>query len=129
MRTKQVIIVRKDLKMKNGKFGAQVSHASMAPILALFEKLHKHEYVIDLFNKPVIEDWLFNGSFTKIILAVFSEDELIDIYNRLQSAGINCVLIEDEGRTVFNEPTKTCVGTIPVDEDVVNPITGHLPLY
>ena len=39
-KVKQVIVVRKDLKMPKGKIGAQVAHASLGSLLKLFNKKH-----------------------------------------------------------------------------------------
>ena len=125
--SKQVIVVRKDLAMDYGKFGAQVSHASLG---ALFKAGCWANGFTDfsLTDKFAIH-WIEN-SFTKVILAVDSEDRLVEIYDAAIALGLPAVLIEDEGRTCFDGvKTKTCVGIGPADIKKINKITGNLPLY
>ena len=44
MKVKQVIVVRKDLKMRKGKLAAQAAHASMGAILKFRE--HSNDDVV-----------------------------------------------------------------------------------
>ena len=131
---KQVILIRKDLKMSSGKLGSQVAHAAMGPILELFRKNHiyvdenTHFYTDE--NKYIpAQEWL-NGSFTKICLAVHSEDELDTYHTEAKNRGFPCALIVDEGRTVFDGvSTPTCLSIGPMWSDDLNELTGSLRLY
>ena len=125
---KQVILVRKDLEMSNGKFGAMCAHASLG---ALFKcGLKNDEMVhIDLRTGDAVEQWL-NGNFTKVILAVKSEEQLLKYFNQVDDLGLPCSLITDAGLTVFNGvPTHTAVGIGPVFPEEINHITKRLQLY
>lgn len=127
---KQVLVIRKDLNMRKGKIAAQAAHASMKAILdrgyTQFDDTGLNTLVIPLTAN--IEPWL-TGLFTKICVSVNSEDELLNIYNQAISADICCSLIQDAGLTEFNgRPTLTAVAIGPDVEEVINPITGHLPL-
>lgn len=139
-KAKMVIVVRKDLKMPKGKAISQGAHAAVAAILqSIFNtrlddpdfKLCDEGFEI---SKPAIlddatKDWL-SGEFTKICVAVNSETELDDIYNKANDAGLNCSLIVDNGHTVFNgEKTKTCLAIGPSYSSLIDPITKDLPLY
>lgn len=136
--TKQVIVVRKDLKMKGGKLGPQVAHASNAAIFKLFDVNTEDEFVNTwkLYlpkDHPacnwMIEQYTTSAKFTKICLAVNSESELFDIYNKAKAAGLLCSIIQDSGKTTFNGvPTYTCVGIGPDFVDKIDVVTGHLPL-
>ena len=121
---KQVIIVRKDLNMECGKMSAQVSHASLG---ALFEcgKRTQTSLVIDYEKDSALERWI-NHRFTKVVLYVKSEAKLIEIFEKARAFGLPSVLIEDAGFTVFNEPTKTCVGIGPVFPNELIGITDKL---
>ena len=137
MISKQVIVIRKDLQMPSGKLAAQVSHASMAPLI---EKMRgfSHELVtpnveeqrlfIDLIPGDAWKDWL-DGRFRKIIVYVKSEEKLLNIFQKAKDANLPCSLIKDAGFTFFDEPTYTCVGIGPCWSDDVDQITGKLPLY
>lgn len=136
MRAKQVIVIRRDLKMKPGKIAAQASHASIGSFLQYISRhgfygADGEEMAISFHSykgQPVFE-WL-QGSFFKICLGVNSEEELLDIYKKVQEAGLVCALITDQGHTVFNGvPTNTCLGIGPVWDEEIDSITGHLKLF
>ena len=124
--TKQVIIIRKDLNMRKGKMAAQSAHASMKVFFDLMEHDLKHYYILKL-NEPMVK-W-FNGRFTKIVLGVDSESELLDLYHMAKDNGIVCSLITDAGLTEFHgEPTNTAIAIGPGWSDDIDSITGHLSL-
>ena len=140
MKSKQVIILRKDLNMRKGKMVAQGSHASMKVILDLMKSemlmTSTSDYYADevevrtlsLPNESALKDWI-NGIFTKVCVSVDSEEELISIYETAKSMGIPCSMIVDAGLTEFGGvPTKTAVAIGPDWEDKINEVTGHLKL-
>jgi PTH2 family peptidyl-tRNA hydrolase len=70
--TKQVIVVRKDLKMRRGKEISQSSHASIS---FLTKKMQNNIPLTEVENI-----WL-NDGFSKICLYVNSEEELLKVHN------------------------------------------------
>ena len=117
---KQVIVIRKDLKMRRGKEIAQGAHASNA---VLVESLKYRETPKD------IKEWLSNGS-KKICVVVNSEQELLDIYNQACKAKLHAHIIRDAGHTEFNGvPTLTACAIGPNEDSDVDAITGNLQLY
>jgi len=113
---KQVIVIRKDLKMRRGKEIAQGCHASMKATL-------------ENMNHPDVKKWL-NGIFKKVVVRVDSEEELKEIYQKALNANLVCSLIQDAGRTEFHGvPTYTTVAVGPADDARIDQITGHLKLY
>ena len=143
METKQVIVVRKDLKMRKGKLAAQVAHASMKVLLDLMTKYINVEDVTeaDTFAMPPVynysliftegtylHNWL-DGLFTKVVVSVDSEEELFKILNEAEHAMIPCALITDAGLTEFGGvPTNTCIAIGPYLSEDLDAITGHLKL-
>jgi PTH2 family peptidyl-tRNA hydrolase len=131
-KSKQIIVMRKDLNMRRGKQIAQGAHASMKFILdrgAFYraELDHPEQFHSDIAD-PVIQNWM-KGMFTKVCVSVDSESELDEIYNRAKEAGLICSMIVDAGLTEFNGvPTKTCCAIGPSWEEELQPITGHLKL-
>lgn len=130
--TKQVIVVRKDLKMRKGKIGSQCAHASMAfltrcgivthmigpKFVSRLEELHQYE----------VRDWL-EGSFRKIVLYVNSEAELDEIHQKALDFGLVSHMVVDAGLTEFNGvPTKTCLCIGPHVDERIDLVTSHLPL-
>ena len=128
---KQVIVMRKDLGMRKGKMIAQGSHASMKVILDLMLKSEYEnfsDWTIHMNKKDVLYLWL-NNLFTKIVVSVNSEAELLKIYTQAKAAGILSSLILDAGLTEFNgNPTYTCCAIGPDESEKIDPITGGLPL-
>lgn len=125
---KQVIIMRKDLGMSRGKLMAQASHASLKCILDTYVVFHDDNTMKSLPMPLDVMKW-FQGSFTKIVLRVDSEDELMEIYDEVRKTDIPVALIKDAGRTELGKSEYTCLGIGPWNALEINKITGHLPLY
>jgi PTH2 family peptidyl-tRNA hydrolase len=124
---KQVIVLRKDLNMRKGKMVAQCAHASMGTILGLSRLSSEGDDLIIPLDER-IRPWL-TGRFKKICVSVNSEDELLELYARAKAAGMVCSLILDSGLTEFGGvPTHTAVAIGPDRSDVVDQLTGQLPL-
>lgn len=117
MRYKQVIAVRKDLRMSCGKLAVQVAHAS----LEAAEIARK--------NIPSIyREWREEGA-KKVVVQVGSEDELIDIYRKALEKGLPAALIRDAGLTELEPGTPTAVGIGPQESERIDEVTGRLRLY
>lgn len=134
METKQVIVVRKDLKMRKGKICAQVAHASMA-ILTSYAKIKSldvlDESKLYMFSTIIDEElkaWL-NSSFKKIVVSIDSEEKMFELYNKARDFNIPTYIITDSGLTEFHgKPTNTCIAIGPANENRVDAITGDLKL-
>ena len=131
---KQLIVARKDLKMKPGKLAAQASHASLG---ALFktkqaEEIYRHpnqRIQINIRLDDEVGEWL-NGSFAKVVLAVNSEEEFKEVFEKAKNANLPAVYIVDNGTTVFHGiPTPTCVGIGPAKKEILDELFGELKLY
>jgi PTH2 family peptidyl-tRNA hydrolase len=110
---KQMILIRKDLKMSKGKIAAQASHASVGALL----KSHKDD----------IKKWKDQGM-KKVILAVKDEKELLEYKEDAQDAGLVVSLVTDAGRTEVMPGTVTCLGIGPHPVDKIDPVTGKLKM-
>lgn len=122
---KQLIIIRRDLKMRRGKEIAQGAHASMSFLTKNINR--KGDFIREISKKEL--EWIFN-SFTKIVLQVPDWQSLIDVYDKAQNAGITAHLIIDNGTTEFNgHPTATAVAIGPEDSTILDPLFGNLNLY
>ena len=150
MHTKQVIVFRKDLlkgpnAIRKGKFGAQCAHASLGALLKLFSiykqepvrlglsgdvesKQVQYKYNVTFGENTVLNDWL-NGKFTKVVVSVDSDEELIALNKALDETYIPHALITDAGLTEFHGvPTNTCLGIGPYISEEIDKFTGNLPL-
>jgi len=110
---KQVIVVRKDLKMGQGKISAQCSHASVEAF-ALSDK-----------NKS--DKWREEGM-KKIVLKVNSLQELFDLKEIAKKNKLKFALIKDAGRTQIEKGSITCLAIGPDEDEVLDKITGDLKL-
>lgn len=134
---KQVIVVRRDLKMRKGKLIAQAAHASNKVFFdtipqALLDGTPPEGN--ERMRLPIEVDragflWIA-GIFTKICCKAESEEQLLDIYEKAKAAGLPCCLITDVGKTEFHlVPTHTAVSIGPAMPEDVDPITGDLDLW
>lgn len=120
---KQVIVMRKDLKVRRGKECSQAAHASISWLAKRVVAGHPIA-----FSRLEME-WL-TGPFTKICLQVDSEAELRAVYDAAVKADIEAHLIVDNGQTEFNGvPTPTCCAIGPNADTDIDAITGYLKLY
>ena len=149
MNTKQVIVFRKDLlkgpnAIRKGKFGAQCAHASLGALLTLFSVYKQelvrlgtfdvepgkvqYEYNLTFGKDSILDDWL-NGKFTKVVVSVDSDEELVALNKALNETYIPHALITDAGLTEFHGvPTNTCLGIGPYEAEEIDKFTGNLPL-
>ena len=133
MRAKQVILIRRDLKMRRGKEIAQGSHASMDFLVAQLrnsisessDSLSATQFEISEIQRL----WISKGM-AKVCLQVHSEQELLEFHEKAISAGLTSHLIRDSGRTEFDGvPTYTACAIGPNAIDRIDAITGGLKLY
>jgi len=130
MNTKQVVVIRRDLKMRRGKEVAQGSHASMAFMSHLLREMQEAMMKGHILEIPqAVKDWI-NGSFTKVVLQVDDEQTLLDIHKAAQEAGLISHLITDSGFTEFHGvPTNTAVAIGPDYSEKIDAITGPQGLF
>jgi len=110
---KQVILVRKDLKLPLGKASSQVAHASVDATLKS--------------DKKIVELWKKEGG-KKIVLKVKDEKELLKYKQMAEDLGLKTALIKDAGHTVVEPGTITCLGIGPDEEEKIDEVSGKLKM-
>ena len=113
MELKQVILVRADLKLPQGKMSAQCAHASVDAVLKS--------------SKEKVDEWKGQGM-KKVILKVADEKELLQYQQLAKKEGLVAAVIIDRGKTVVAPGTKTCVGIGPDSEEKIDKVTGKLKM-
>ncbi len=113
MSYKQVIVIRKDLKIGKGKIAAHSAHASLEAYKRASEKEKK--------------EWEKEGS-KKIVLRVESFKELFGVYEKAHNEGLPCAMISDAGKTQVEKGTIIAVGIGPAEEKRIDKITGRLKM-
>ena len=110
---KQVILVRKDLKLPKGKLAVQVAHASV-------EAVHRSD-------KEAIKHWRAEGM-KKVVLDVANLQELYKYKQQAEDLGLTTALITDAGHTVVAPGTTTCMAIGPDEEEKIDKVTGTLKI-
>lgn len=113
---KQVIVVRKDLKMGAGKLAAQCAHASVLSYLQATKK-----------DEKIVKDWLDSGQ-KKIVLEVENEELLTKLYKAFQYENVPCALVNDAGLTQLPPGTTTTLGVGPDMAEKIDKFTKPLKL-
>jgi PTH2 family peptidyl-tRNA hydrolase len=113
---KQVIVFRSDLRLSRGKLAAQAGHAAVSAA----EEARKH-------HRTWWEAWLFEGQ-RKIAVKVKDEKELNELEEQAKKLGLPNALIVDRGLTEIPEGTVTCLGIGPAPAELMDRLTGKLPL-
>jgi len=125
--TKQVIVIRRDLRMRRGKEIAQGAHASTA---WLAERVIQGMNAVGSIELSEAERAWLDSSFRKVTVKVGSEAELLAVYEKSLEAGLVTHLITDRGLTEFGGvPTRTCLAIGPDYDDLIDRVTGDLELY
>ena len=117
MEYKQVMVLRADLDISEGKRAVQVAHAALAAAQEARER-HGKWY----------QEWVREGQ-RKIVVRGRDLAELKMLYEKARTAKLPCALIEDAGLTEVPPGTTTCLGIGPAPENLVDGITRHLPLW
>jgi PTH2 family peptidyl-tRNA hydrolase len=113
---KMVIVTRSDLKLSPGKLAAQVAHAAVA--CALDTKKN---------NSKWFRCWQKEGA-KKAILKVNSEKDFYPLKKKAEELKIIAYIISDAGHTEIPEGTKTVLGIGPAPTNIIDQVTGDLPL-
>lgn len=113
---KMVIVTRKNLKLSPGKLAAQVAHAAVA--CALSTKKNNPKW----FNK-----WQNEGG-KKAVVKVEKSEDFYPLKEKAEQLKIGAHIIEDAGHTEIPAGTKTVLGIGPAPSNIIDQVTGDLPL-
>ncbi|UCH03318.1 MAG: peptidyl-tRNA hydrolase [Candidatus Bathyarchaeota archaeon] len=115
-RTKQVIVVRKDLKMGLGKLVSQACHACL-----------EASEIVRKQNLRLWTIWHEEGA-KKIIVKIDSHENLLKLKEEAQKLGVAHRLIVDKGLTQLPPNTPTSLGIGPSESGVIDKMTKCLKL-
>jgi peptidyl-tRNA hydrolase len=110
---KQVIILRKDLNMGNGKAIVQACHACVG--------------ALEKANKSVLKKWENEGQ-KKVVVSVHSLEELKKLKKKAEKLKLPCFLVRDAGLTELPPGTVTALAIGPAKGEQIDKVTGSLPL-
>jgi len=110
---KQVVLVRKDLKLSKGKTSSQVSHASVEATLKS--------------DDSKVRAWRSKGM-KKVILKVESKAELFKYKKMADQLNLVNAVIKDAGRTDVKPGTVTCLAIGPDLKEKIDKISKDLKM-
>lgn len=113
---KLVVVTRQDLKLSAGKLAVQVAHAAVE--CALSTKKHKPLW----FSR-----WYREGA-KKVVVKVPSLQEFFVLKPQAEALGVTAVIISDAGLTEVPPGTETVLGLGPAPDNIIDQVTGGLPL-
>lgn len=113
---KQVIVVRKDLRMGTGKTAVQVAHAS---VLGAQNARSRHRRWFDA--------WFEEGQ-AKIAVKVRSLRELMNVKKKAIDLGLPVAQVNDSGLTQLPPGTTTCIAIGPAPSELIDKVTKDLKL-
>jgi PTH2 family peptidyl-tRNA hydrolase len=110
------IVLRMDLGMSTGKLIAQAAHAAVG-----VSELGKKE------NHKTFRKWRDEGA-KKVSLEAYSLEELEELQEKADELNIVNIIIQDAGHTEVPAGTITALGLGPDRSDLLDKVTGALPL-
>ena len=113
---KMVIVTRSDLKLSPGKLAVQVAHAAVNCALSTKKN-----------NSNWFNNWQTEGA-KKAVVKVDCVDDFYPLKEKAKNLKIAAYLIEDAGHTEIPAGTKTVLGLGPAPSNIIDQVTGDLPL-
>lgn len=110
---KQVVVVRKDLKLGAGKTAAQAAHASVG--------------AMQKASKTAVQLWEDEGS-KKVVLKVEGMARLMELKRKASARKLPMFVVHDAGLTQIEAGTVTCIGIGPAEEERIDEVTKGLKL-
>lgn len=123
--TKMVIVVRKDLNMRKGKFASQVASASLRFLIENNESNRGDELFVKM--SPEESVWL-RESMSRVIATIDSDSGLQDLIMKAEFRGIPVYPVFDSRVTPEKERILTCAAFGPVEGEDLSMILGKLKI-
>jgi len=117
MEYKQVLVLRQDLAISEGKRAVQVAHGALEAAQVAREK-----------NDKWFREWRREGQ-RKVVLKARDLEHLRALHEKAKSLKLPCAMIDDAGLTEVPPGTTTCLGIGPAPEHLIDQVTGNLPLW
>jgi PTH2 family peptidyl-tRNA hydrolase len=113
---KMVIVTRNDLKLSPGKLAVQIAHAAVKCALETKKKRSKW-----------LKKWMDEGS-KKVVVKVEGIDDFFSLKEKADRLNVVSFIVTDAGHTEIPSGTKTVFGVGPAPSNIIDQLTGELPL-
>jgi len=120
---KQVIIVRKDLKLHKSKVAALTSQIATRFLLENNESDRRDELHVKLTQEEV--EWLWNSCAPEV-LGVYSQYAIEDLIFQAELLGVNVHAITGSIAKSKEDTSTLCISLGPDEEQLINKLTGNL---
>ncbi|KPI86129.1 hypothetical protein ABL78_4821 [Leptomonas seymouri] len=132
---KMTLVVRKDLKMGNGKVAAQCAHAAVAVVEEILSMKASQltaptTSTLDSTSQLWLrwyDAWHASGC-SKVALQCPDEETMMAIAKHAKAVGLPYSVVRDAGRTQIAPGSKTVVAVGPGPKSLVDEVTGQLKL-
>ena len=114
---KLVIAVRSDIEFSEGKMAAQVAHAAVMASLDAKTRTPKW-----------FSEWISEGQ-KKVVVKVEGLADLKELEMVARDMKLVTAMVQDAGMTELPPGTITCLGVGPGPDNIVDQVTGSLPLW
>lgn len=124
---KQIILLRRDMRLRRSEAAALASKASMAFIVECDESDNSGSVKVNLSG--IEAEWIL-GSSTRIILGVTSEDAMRKLLLKAELQGVSTYEITGSSSGKSDEGIQLIAAALgPDDSDKLDLITGNLKLF
>lgn len=127
MSSKQVIIVRRDMKLRRSEVASLVARVSTKFMYDNRESTGDDRLMVPFSQEE--SEWFYRDQ-KVIVLGVPSEGTLKNLVDRAEMQGLTVATMEhrdDDGKNGIDYPL-VCAAIGPHDEDAIDAITGNLKL-
>ena len=133
MRVKQVIVVRKDLKMSTGEVAEKVTDAALK---IFFDRIAKWTTNVTINNTIILEGmtspikkWV-DGNSAKNILSCNTENDIMTLADKAKNLNIPFAISFDNTFNTFNDTTTPlCIALGPDYDDKIDPLIRECEVY
>lgn len=110
---KQMIMIRKNLKMSKGKAIAQACHACLGAYLKA--------------DKKALKRWEAEGQ-KKVAVEIESLEEMLELHEKAKRMKVPLYLVKDAGLTQLPPGSVTALAIGPDEDEKIDRLTGELRL-
>jgi PTH2 family peptidyl-tRNA hydrolase len=121
--SKMIIIVRKDLNLRKGKFASQIANATLQFVIENNESQRRDELHVKMSPEETL--WLYE-SMPRAIALIDTEEALKDLILKAEFHSIPVYPVYDTQVTPEKEKTLTCAAFGPIEGDDLSSILGKL---
>ncbi|GJX63833.1 peptidyl-tRNA hydrolase 2, mitochondrial isoform X1 [Tanacetum coccineum] len=124
----QVLVVRQDLKMGQGKIASQCAHAATGLYSRLMQRYsieigNYQQLVFRTSHRNLLHRWEHGGQ-AKIVVTCKNQQEMNKLQEVAEGIGLPTYVVADAGRTQVSAGSRTVLAIGPGNKSTVDSVTG-----